>query len=596
MQKKSSILFALLIVASMVLAACPAPTAAPAGESGSMADDGEMMDSALSTLNYNLATEPPTLDPALSTDTTSSALIKSLFVGLVKPDVETQEPMPSLATEWSGNEDNTVFTYSIRNDIPWVMYDGSDVVQATGEGGEPLMVTAQDVVYGVQRTCDAETASDYAYILYIIAGCEAANSGEGSVDDVGVVALDESTVEFTLVYGASFFPQITAMPQTFPQPQAAIEAGGETWTEPETMVSSGPFALTEWAHGDSMQLVRNPFWFGWEEDDRVGNVGTINFVMIEEVSTAFALYEDGELDTSGVPQAQMENVFYTEGSELEAEGSISPRNCVYYYGFITEKEAVSDVRVRRALSMAVDRETLIEAVIQGGQTPANTVTGELNFGSFAQDPAIAPWALSEELGGTGYEGAVAMAQELMTEAGYENGAGLSLTIGHNVSEGHSQIAQAIQAMWSEAFPEIEVLIETQEWAVYLDAIENEAPLEAKPDVYRLGWCMDYTHANNILHEVFNPEQGSNRIMVSADSAGVGDLVGEYMELTSSAQVATEDESLELYQRAEQLLVDEFAGVIPIYYYTQVWVTKPYLDRTYSEDPYFEFWSIDESAK
>ncbi len=592
MRQKRYLMLALLAVIAMVIAACEAVDTT--GDATSSDGDMAMMDE-LTTLNVNLGTEPPTLDPALSTDTTSSAVIGTVFLGLIKLDPETQDVVPSLATEWSGNEDNTVWTYTLREDVPWVTYDGGEVAQAMDDAGEPMMVTAADVVYGVQRTCDAATASDYAYILYIIEGCEAANTGEGSVDDIGVVA-DGNAVEFTLTYGASFFPQITNMPQTYPQPQMAIDAGGETWTEPETIVTNGPFALAEWVHGDSMQLVRNPMWFGWEEDSLAGNVGTIDFVMIEEDTTAFALYEDGELDTAAVPQAQMQEVFYTEGSELEAEGNIFPSNCVYYYGFVTEKEAVQDARVRRALSMAVDRPTLIDSIIQGGQEPANTVTGPLNFGSFAQDPEIAPWALTEDLGGTGYDAAVEMGLGLLEEAGYPNGEGLSLTIGHNVSEGHSQIAQAIQAMWSGAYPGIEVNIETQEWAVYLDAIENDAPLEGKPDVYRLGWCMDYTHANNILHEVFNPEQGGNRLMLDTENEEIGALVSEYIETTSSAQQADEAEAEELYKRAEQLIVDEIAGVIPIYYYTGVNVTKPYVSRPYQDQPFWEYWSIDESMR
>ncbi len=592
MRQKRYLMLALLAVIAMLVAACEAVDTS--GDAAS--SDGDMaMTDELTTLNVNLGTEPPTLDPALSTDTTSSAVIQTLFLGLIKLDPETQDVVPSLATEWSGNEDNTVWTYTLREDVPWVMYDGGEVTQATDDAGEPMTVTAEDVVYGVQRTCDAATASDYAYILYIIEGCEAANTGEGSVEDIGVVA-DGNTVEFTLTYGASFFPQITNMPQTYPQPQMGIEAGGETWTEPESIVTNGPFALSQWAHGDSMQLVRNPMWFGWEEDPLAGNIGTIDFVMIEEDTTAFALYEDGELDVASVPQAQMQEVFYTEGSELEDEGHIFASNCVYYYGFVTEKEAVSDPQVRRALSMAVDRPTLIDSIIQGGQEPANTVTGPLNFGSFAQNSDIAPWALTEDLGGTGYEAAVEMANELMAEAGYPEGEGLSLTIGHNVSEGHSQIAQAIQAMWSEAFPQIEVNIETQEWAVYLDAIENDAPLEGKPDIYRLGWCMDYTHANNILHEVFNPEQGGNRLMLDTENEEIGSLVSEYIETTSAAQTAEEAEALELYQRAEQLLVDEIAGVIPIYYYTGVNVTKPYVSRPFQDQPFYEYWSIDESMR
>ncbi len=184
----------------------------------------------------------------------------------------------------------------------------------------------------------------------------------------------------------------------------------------------------------------------------------------------------------------------------------------------------------------------------------------------------------------------------MADAGYADGAGLNLTLGHNVSEGHARIAQAIQAMWTAAFPAIQVNIETQEWAVYLDSIRNDAPMEGKPDVYRYAWCADYPHANNWVHEVWNPEAGANSIMLTADDPAIGDLVTEYSDLTFAAQTASPEESLALYKQAEQLLIDDMAAIIPIYFYTTVRVTKPWLERPYANDPYFEFWTLDSAAQ
>lgn len=296
-----------------------------------------------------------------------------------------------------------------------------------------------------------------------------------------------------------------------------------------------------------------------------------------------------------VPLDLMDTVF-GEGSAFGDEGQIYPLNGSYYYGFITEQEAVSDPNVRRALSMAVDRNTLSESVLKGGQIPANTFTNPLNFGSPAEDTDIAPWALSEEQGGPGYAAALEMAKELMAEAGYPDGEGLSLTLGHNVSEAHAKIAQAIQAMWTQAFPQMQLNIQTQEWGVYLDSLENDAPMDGKPDVFRLGWSADYPHANNWVHEVFNPAAGANRIMISEDSEQIGDLVAEFSQLTVDAQTAEPDEAMELYKRAEQLLVDDMAVMIPIYYSSGVNVSKPWVDRVYTDDPYWEYWTVDAEAQ
>ena len=583
MNRRNTLWIVALAVIVLALAGCAG--AAPAGDTGSM-DDGEAMGPV--TLDYNIGGEPPSLDPSLATDTSSVGVINEMFLGLTELDPDTQEATPELATSWEVSDDGLVWTFTLRDDVPWVKVEDGAVVE-TG-----MMVTAGDIVYGLKRTCDAATASDYAYVLYVVAGCEAANNGEGSADDVGVVAIDDTTLEVTLAYPASFFAQIASMWIMRPMPQSVIEEHGDLWTEPENIVTNGAFALAEWIHGDSLQQIRNPFWYGWEEmADTVGNIEVINGVMIEEASTSFALYESNDLDTTGVPLEMMDMAL---AGDFGSEYATTARNCTYYYGFVTQKASVSDVNVRRALSMAVDRQTLVEDILKGGQTPANTFTNPQNFGSPALNPEVAPWALSEDQGGLGYDAAVEMAQGLMSDAGYPNGAGLNLTLAHNTSESHATLAQAIQAMWINAFPEIQVNIETQEWGVYLDSLDSDAPLEGKPDVFRLAWCQDYPHANNWIHEVFNPTQGANETLLSLDDPQVGALVAEFNDTTIAAQTAETDDQLELYKRAEQLFVDEIAGAIPIYYYSTNVVVKPWLDRVLSDDLYLYRWSVDQAAK
>jgi oligopeptide transport system substrate-binding protein len=587
----------LLVLAALALSACVAPAVAPAQPGAAEEAPAATESEGPVTLRYNLGTEPPTADPALSTDTTSSAVIRTTMMGLTKLNPDDSSAEPSLATDWSVSEDGLTWTFTVRTDVPWVKYnaDSGEVEQVLDESGNPRFVTAGQIAEGIKRVCNPETASDYAYILYVIVGCEAVNTGAGSVDDIAVSAPDDSTLEVTTVYPASFFPQIASMPTAFPVPMWAIDEFGDTWIEAENIVNNGPYAMAEWIHNDSMVLVRNPLWPGWTEDSRLGNIDRMEFLTIEEASTEFALYENSELDDSTVPLDQMQRVF-GDASEFGDEGHIAPQNCTYYYGFVTQKEAVSDPNVRRALSMAVDRMTLVEQVTQGGQQPANAFTNPANFGSVAFDPEVAPWALPEDMGGTGYAAAVEQAQQLMADAGYAEGAGLNLTLSHNVSEGHARIAQAIQAMWTAAFPQIQVSIETQEFGVFLDTLENDAPLENKPDVFRLGWCADYPHANNWVHEVFNPEAGANSIMITADDPMIGEAVAQYSQLTYDAQTATPEEALAIYKQAEQLLVDDMAAIIPIYFYTTVRITKPWLTRIYANDPYFEYWSIDTAAQ
>jgi oligopeptide transport system substrate-binding protein len=531
-------------------------------------------------------------------------------MGLTDQDDATKEIIPSLATSWEPSENNSVWTYTLREDVPWVQHNPAtgEIAEVLDDDGNVRIVNANDVVYGVKRTCDPNTASDYAWLLFAIAGCETLNSTDPSAEDfqdaydaMGVRAVDDTTVEFTLAFGAGFFPGVTTMANLFPQPQWIIEDKGERWVEPGFIVSNGAYVMSEWVHGDHVVLEKNPFWPLWGTDYGSGNIERAVGFTIAEASTEFSMYSSGEIDTSGapagwgVPQEQIASV--KADAVLGAELRIADVNCTYYYGFVTEKPPTDDVRVRQALSMAIDRLSLVENVTQGGQIPANTFTNPLNFGNAAGDPDIAPWALTEEKGGTGYAAAIEMGKALLVDAGYPNGAGMDILLMHNVSEGHARIAQAIQAMWQEAYPEMTVSVETQEWRVYLDTIRATTDVSQVPNVFRLGWCGDYPHANNWMHEVFNPEEGANRIRLSADDAQVGDLIAEYTALTKTAQNAPADEAVALYKQAEKLLNDDIAGIAPIYYYTGVALTKPYLERSYDPVKMHLFqWTIDQEAQ
>ena len=196
-----------------------------------------------------------------------------------------------------------------------------------------------------------------------------------------------------------------------------------------------------------------------------------------------------------------------------------------------------------------------------------------------------PW-----LGADDYGARLEEATALLAEAGYENGSGLDVTLGHNTSEAHAQIAQAVQAMWQEAFPEASISIENQEWAVYLDTLLPESPDEDKPNVYRLGWCADYPDSNNWLNEVFNSKSGQN--YAKFNNPDYDALVEE------AALEADPDRRLELYTEAEGILIDEEQAIAPIYYYTYVRMYKPWVSPVISPvsgDPIAE-WKIDVDAQ
>lgn len=500
-------------------------------------------------LRVNLGTEPPTLDPALATDTTSVQCDEVLFLGLTDFDDKTVEVIPELATEWSVSPDGLVWTFKMRKDVEWVRYD--PVKKKVEKKGK---VTAHDVVYGVRRTVDPATASDYAYVDYIIKNAEAINTGKNTnLESLGVRAVDDYTVEFTLEQPAGYFPGIAGMWVNRPQPKEPIEQFGDKWTEPGNIWTNGPYMLESWEHESKMAFVKNPHYV----DAKNVDIDRVEAVMVVEESTAFAMYENGELDVVGVPSTEMERV--KSDPVLSKELYIAPYLCTYYYGFNVSKPPMDNVKLRLALSYAIDRQKLIDTVLKGGQRPAKTFACPGIFGSPADDPNFK---------GVSFD--PAKAKQLLAESGYTGTP--EITLMFNTSEGHQRIAEFIQQGWKEVLG-LDVKLANQEWKVYLQTVNEDAP-----QIYRLGWCADYPDENNWVLENFHPTKGSNNPKWSPDDPAAQ----RFMKAVEDAAAASDPaERARLYFEAEKILVEEQAIIAPIYYYTRVVVTKPYVQRTYA---------------
>ena len=602
-RKKLMALFGLVVVAALVLVACQSKTVIVEKEvkvteivekevevtkivEVEKVPEGEDV----VTLHWNLGAEPPQVDPALSTDTTSVQVDEQLFLGLTDFDDETSEVIPELATEWSVSSDGLVWTFKMRDDVPWVQYNPGtkEATVVTDDEGSSRMVNAHDVEYAVKRTLDPKTASDYAYVLYIIKGAMDVNtSEEEDLDTIGVKAVDDYTVEFTLENPAGYFPGIASMWVARPVYQPVVDEWGARWVEPGYIVTNGPYLLEEWVHHDSMVFVKNPHFYNAASVQ----IERIEAVMIVEASTAMAMYENNELDVTSPPLEEMDRV--KADPVLSEELYIAPDLCTYYYGFTNNKPPFDDVLVRKAFSAAIDRAALVENVTKGGQLPANTFAPKGIFGNMASDPSIAPWALDAELGKE-------KAKEWLAEAGYPDGEGFPVvTLMHNTSEGHRSIAEAIQAMWRDTL-NIEVEVTNQEWGVYLTTVDKSTPLEDMPHVWRMGWCADYADQNNWLHEVHHNQEGANRLRrgcLDETCTEIEEL--EFDKLTKAAGAEQDPaKRAELYKQAEQILSEEEAAYAPIYYYTQVVLNKPWITRTYQAlgGQHWDKWTIDWEAK
>ena len=404
----------------------------------------------------NAGADPPTLDPALATDSVSINMVENLFVGLTNFNPNTSEVEPDLATSWDVSSDGTVYTFHLRDDVRW---------------SDGMPVTAQDVVYGIRRTLDPMTASTYSYVLTtVIKNGEAFNSGDISdASLVGATAIDDYTVRIELEHAAGYFPGIASMWVMYPQPRAAIEAYGDQWTDPENIVTNGPYELLTWVHNANLIMEKNQDYY----DAANVPIDTVDYKMIEEASTSMAMYEAGALDTIGsgfssVPLEDMDRI--KNDPILSKELLIAPALVTYYYGFTVDKPPFDNVLVRKAFVASIDRDSLIEFVLKGGQKPALTFTAPGNFGAVD--------AVAE---GIGIPFDPEQARTWLTEAGYPNGEGLpEVTLMYNTSESHQKIAETIGAMWKEHL-NVDVNVVNQEWKVYLVTLENDPP-----QVWRLG--------------------------------------------------------------------------------------------------------------
>lgn len=538
-------------------------------------------------LDLHIRTDPPSLDPALAADTTSHFFINQMFIGLTTFD-EKANVISALATTWEVSKDGREWTFHLRDDVHWVRRDPK-----TGEIEDLGIVTAQDVVYGVTRTLDPRTASPYAYVLYLIDGAEALNKADPNSKDfkelltnLGVSAPDNTTVLFKLKQPAAYLPAITGMRMAYPQPRAAIEQGKDQWTEPGSIVTNGPYTLAEWNHSASLLLEKNPRWIKANEVQ----IDLIGGPIIQEASTAMAMYEKNELDMVADPPgwepplADMDRI--RSDPQLSREYFTAPRLCTDFIGFVNTKPPFDKPLVRKAFAAAINRVNLVNNVTKGGQVPAHSFAPPGIFGNVADNMSIGSYLVESN-----YADQMAQARTWLAEAGYPEGKGIDIILGHDTAEGQTQLAQAIQAMWQEVFPQAKITIESQEWGAYLDTLMPGSPDKEKPHTFRLGGCSDYPDQNDWL-PLFKSESGMN--FVKYDNA-------KYDTLVETAAYETNlTKRLDLYRQAEEIFINQDTALAPLYYYTynrlyKPWLTKVVINPVGGGDPVAQ-WKIDWAAK
>jgi len=502
-----------------LLAAAMALTVLVAACSGGGDDETGPADGVIT---VNWGTEPPSLDPGLASDTTSSSILLNLMDPLVLLDADL-EPTPGGAESWDVSPDGKTVTFNLRQDGRWT-------------NGDP--VTAADFEYAWKRTISPDLAADYAYQFFGIVGAEDYNSCEkncnGMRDKVGVRAVDERTLEVELTSAQPWFVQQVAHTSFLPVHQPTVEQFGERWTEAANIVTNGPFQLERWEHGSRIDLVKSPEWRNAEEI----KLERVNGRMISEGTTAIQAFEANEVDATvgGLPPEEM--------SRLKAlpEYAQYPSLGTYYYGVNVEN--VPDVNQRRAMALAIDRRSIIDNVAQADQLPASGFTpqGMPGFDTLAPNSEYLPETADPE-----------RAQELMSQVQNPT---TDITLVINDAPGHREIAVAVQDMWADLG--IDVEIQQQEWAQFLESIGP--PPGKNIDAFRLGWIADYVDAMNFL-ELWTCDSGNNSTNFCNE---------EYDRLVAEARATPDNaERYDLYGQMEELLFGSEGDVpvLPIYWYT-----------------------------
>ncbi|MGV1754079.1 peptide ABC transporter substrate-binding protein [Agrobacterium sp. CG674] len=408
--------------------------------------------------------EPQTLDQAQTSIDIEAFILKDLYEGLTIYGAD-GKIIPGAAESWTLSDDGTVYTFKLRENAKW-----SD--------GTP--VTAEDFVFSYQRVEDPKTAAKYANILYPIKNAEKINKGEAKPEELGVKAVDAKTLEITLERATPFLLELLAHQTALPVSKASVEKNGADFVKPGTMVSNGAYTLQAHVPNDSLTVVKNAnHW-----DAANTKIDKVIFYPIDDQAASVRRFEAKEMDLAyNFSADQLDRLRKSYGEQVH----VSPTLATYYYTFDTREAPYNDVRVRRALSMAVDRDFLAKEIYSGSQLPSYSMVPP-GMGSYGE-PAKADFATLSQLDREDE------AVKLMKEAGYgEGGKPLSVEIRYNTNPNHERVATAVADMWKTTFGANVSLVN-------LDVASHYGYLQegGKFNVARAGWVADYADAENFLN-------------------------------------------------------------------------------------------------
>lgn len=481
-----------------------------------------------SVLHRGLGSDPESLDPHKARSIQSGDILRDIGEGLLAYSAS-GELIPGAAEGWTVSDDGLIYTFKLREAARW-------------SNGDAL--TADHFVYAFRRLVDPATAAFYGQMLSGIVNTDAIVAGEMSPEELGIEAVDAQTLVVRLEQPVPYFLSLLTHPTAFPVHPPSVEQHGDAFGRPGNLVSNGAYVLDEWEPGSIVSLVRNEHYW----DDASTAIDTVRHHVLTQEMTELNRYRAGELHiTSSVPPDSFAQVRRELGDELR----VAPRLGVYFYGFNLTKPPFEDSpQIRRALSMTIDRQALVEKVTGRGELPAYSWVppGVANY-----EPRLFDY------GGLTQDERNTLARRLLREAGYGPDNPLQIELRYNTSDTHQRIALAVQSMWREQLG-VETTLINEEFQVLLANIRAREVTQ----IFRSSWIGDYNDAHTFLSVM---EGGSPANMPGYANA-------EYDSLLQRAAAQVDAKSRQLFlEEAERVLLTDHP-VIPIYFYVSQHLVSP----------------------
>ena len=505
--------YVLLVAIGLVLMSC-----------GKSVDSGPEV----STLHRGLVSDPESVDPHKLRSVQAAEVLRDIGEGLLSYSA-TGELVGGVADEWTVSEDGLTHTFRLRGNARWSNGDA---------------VTAEHFVFSFRRLADPATAAFYAQMLESIVNVRAIVAGEKPPSDLGVKALDAQTLVITLEQPTPYLLSLLSYPSTFPVHPGSIAEHGDGFTRPGNLLSNGAYTLTAWQPGSVLTLSRNEHY--WNNDATA--IDVVKHHVLTQEMTELNRYRAGELHITGnVPP----DSFKQMRSERPNELHVAPYLGVYYYGFNLTKPPFKDnPQLREALSMAVDRDVLVNQIVGRGEAPAyswvppgvdNYEPRRLGYADMSQDERNAH------------------ARRLMHEAGYGPDKPLQIELRYNTSDTQQRIALAIQAMWKDALG-VEATLVNEEFQVLLANMQAREVTQ----VFRSSWTGDYNDAHTFLSIM----EGDN----PANLPGYASEEYDALMQRAAEQVDLGRRRLWLEEAERVLLADH--PVIPLYFFVSKHLVSP----------------------